>query len=106
MFSVILNLEDNPSSEYVTVVEAGEDFLESTFEHGGEFNILSVEPLVRCRECKWFNHIIERINIGTVAEKKYDYWECEFGHSSNDEWFCADGAREDDERFNQQAGDN
>lgn len=52
IFSVILNLEDNPSSEYVTVVEPGVDFLESTFEHGGEFNILSVEPLVRCRECK------------------------------------------------------
>lgn len=57
---------------------------------------VDAEPVVRCMDCKWFNHIIERISPGTVIERRYEYWECELGYSADDEWFCADGERRND----------
>lgn len=95
IFSVILNLEDNPSSEYVTVVEPGEDFLESTFEHGGEFNILSVEPLVRCRECKYQLHgnFIKVPFCGKLSEMSS--MSSEHLIHAKDDFYCANGVRKD-----------
>ena len=51
IFSVILNLEDTASSAYAVVADSfadGEEILENV----QEYEILSVEPLVRCHECK------------------------------------------------------
>lgn len=97
MWSVILNLEDTASSEYVAVAEAGEDFLESTFEHGGEFNILSVDPLVRCDDCRKRKtpdcplYEIIVIDDGRTEERYYR----KIDHTA-DEGFCYKGERRND----------
>lgn len=100
MWSVILNLEDTASSEYVAIAESGEDFLESDFVHGGEFNILSVDPLVRCRECKNRKtpdcpmcEIIKQVKyedgwMQTTHSRKIDY--------ATDDDYCSRGVRKDD----------
>ena len=53
IFSVILNMEDTASSAYAVVADSiadGEEILENV----QEYEILSVEPLVQCKDCRYF----------------------------------------------------
>lgn len=87
IFSVILNLEDTASSAYAVVADSfadGEEILENV----QEYEILSVEPLVRCRECK-------HSRTDDVFGGRW----CQLPGSIKrvrDEFFCADGERKDD----------
>ena len=55
------------------------------------FNPKMVGELVRCKDCKYC-YAEGFVNVRNVCEKHYD-----FGNV-DDDWFCADGERRDDEQ--------
>ena len=115
IFSVILNLEDTASSAYA--VASGEEILENV----QEYEILSVEPLVRCRECKhrpvkspdkngrlWItapkNYNEDCLSTFAPAVGEYDLtcpYLCDdpwYNRMPDDNYYCADGERKDDDK--------
>ena len=95
MFSVILNLEDTASSAYAVVADSFSDG-EEILENVQEYEILSVEPLVRCRDCKhrrtptcFFYEVIKQEDrwMEEVHYRRIDH--------TQDEDFCSRGVRKD-----------
>lgn len=113
IFSVILNLEDTASSAYA--VADGEE----TLENVQEYEILSVDPLVRCRECKhrpvkspdkngrlWItapkNYNEDCLSAFAPAVGEYDLtcpYLCEdpyYNMMPDDNYYCSKGVRKDE----------
>ena len=112
IFSVILNLEDTASSAYA--VADGEEILENV----QEYEILSVDPLVRCRECKhrpvkshdkkgrlWItapkNYNEDCLSAFAPAVGEYDLtcpYLCDdpyYNRMPDDNYYCSKGVRKD-----------
>lgn len=112
IFSVILNLEDTASSAYAVTSE------EEVLENVQEYEILSVDPLVRCRECKhrpvkspdkegrlWItapkNYNEDCLSTFAPAVGEYDLtcpYLCDdpyYNRMPDDDYYCADGEREE-----------
>lgn len=54
--------------------------------------------LVRCGECKYFNHAIVEINLNSPNKQHHEWDECELHDITPDpNWFCADGERKEAE---------
>lgn len=86
MFSVILNLEDTASSAYAVVADSiadGEEILANV----QEYDILSVDPLVRCRECKYADTLWGHIFCKKFADENVLIM---------DDDYCSRGERKDD----------
>ena len=48
--------------------------------------------LVRCGECKHFNHAIVEINLNSPNKQHHEWDECKLHDITPDpNWFCADG---------------
>lgn len=77
MWSVILNLEDVASSAYAII--------EPDLGNVQEYDILSVDLLVRCKDCKWWTKQEESLQGRCDAYSMYP----------TGEWYCARGERKD-----------
>ena len=88
IFSVILNLEDTASSAYAVVADSFSDG-EEILENVQEYEILSVDPLVRCRECKYSDTLWGQIFCKHFAD--------EMSVQITEDDYCSRGERKDDE---------
>ena len=81
----------NSGQEISTEWYAVEQFLE-------EAPTIDAEPVVRCRDCKWYG-TYQLTKYGEY-DKRYKPTVCVKGEYSimrNEDWYCADGERKDDE---------
>lgn len=90
IFSVILNLEDTASSAYAVVADSIADGV-NVLENVQEYDILSVDPLVRCRECKW-----HKTEDGWGDTLKFCTYIGGTAFVRKDDDFCSRGEREED----------
>ena len=57
----------------------------------------SAQPLVRCKDCKWY--VIEQLKKDGTDDRRYKPSYCTLlRHNFKPDWFCADGERKEDER--------
>ncbi len=97
-----INKQDMNLDEAISVIKEIDPKYEITSSYKAESTVLNavrngeIVPVIRCKDCKWWDKVdnIDGVNYGTCERKCTAIRKDAF---PNENWFCADGIRKEQE---------